>query len=132
MKKNILTIGLVLMSGLWLAAQAAEPEIEAAQLRSVYYAEPSAAPAAKELADYLSRIFGGKVAVGKVKTAEGPGFYVGRALAPEKLKPEHREQIFRRIDPDGKIFLWGAESNKKIPGDFRAVEDFLEQVCGVR
>lgn len=132
MKKNILTIGLVLMSGLWLAAQAAEPEIEAAQLRSVYYAEPSAAPAAKELADYLSRIFGGEVAVGKVKTAEGPGFYVGRALAPEKLKPEHREQIFRRIDPDGKIFLWGAESNKKIPGDFRAVEDFLELVCGVR
>ncbi|MBO4649116.1 MAG: DUF4838 domain-containing protein [Lentisphaeria bacterium] len=132
MKKHLFLSGLVLMSGLWLAVQAAEPEIEVAQLRDVYYAEPSAAPAAKELANYLSLIFGGKFAVSKAKTAEKPGFYIGRALAPKEIKSEHREQIFRQIDPDGKIFLWGAESNKKIPGDHRAVEDFLERECSVR
>ena len=132
MKKRLFAIGLVLLTGIGLTGIADEPEIEVAQLRKVYYAEPSAAGAASELAGYLSRIFGAKITAGKVKAAEGPGFYVGRALAPKGIAAEHREQIFRQVTPDGKIYLWGAESNKKIPGDFRAVEDFLERECGVR
>ena len=132
MKKTFFSAGLILLSGWWLTVFAADPEIEVAQLRNVYYAEPAAAGAAAELANYLSKIFGGKFKVSKVKDVQETGFHVGRALAPKGIKTEHREQIFRQITPDGKICLWGAESNKKIPGDHRAVEDFLEQVCGVR
>ena len=132
MKNRLFAVGLVLLSGIWLTGTADEPEIEAAQIRNVYYAEPAAAGAATELAGYLTRIFGGEFTVTKIKAAQGPGFYVGRALAPKEVKGEHREQIFRQITSDGKIMLWGAESNKKIPGDYRAVEDFLERECGVR
>ena len=68
----------------------------------------------------------------KAKTAKDPGFYIGKAFAPEGMKIEHPEQIFQNTDASGKIFLWGAENNKKIPGDFRAVTTFLENECGIR
>ncbi|MBO4647390.1 MAG: DUF4838 domain-containing protein [Lentisphaeria bacterium] len=118
--------------GLAVPAMLNGAEIDVAKTTEIYYAESSAAGAANELADYLTRIFGGKFKVTKVKEAQKTGFHIGKALAPKDIKTTHREQIFRLVTEDGRIHLWGAESNKKIPGDLRAVEDFLERECGVR
>ena len=107
-------------------------EVEIANLTDVYYADKASLPNARELALYLGRVFGKRFTVKKVKTAEKSGFYVGKTFAPGDVKVEHREQIFRNVTADGKIFLWGAENSRKIPGDSRAVTTFLEDVCGVR
>ena len=125
--KKLLSLTVALCA---LILQAANVEIS--QLTQVFYADNASAPAAKELALYLGKVFGKRFAVKKVKTAEASGFYIGKAFAPQDVKVEHREQIFRKVDEDGRIFLWGAENSKKIPGDSRAVTTFLEDVCGVR
>ena len=107
-------------------------EIDALKNTEIYYAEPSAAAAANELAGYLTRIFGTQFKAAKVKEAQKTGFHIGKALAPKDVKTTHREQIFQLVTEDGRIHLWGAESNRKIPGDRRAAADFLERECGVR
>lgn len=127
-KKSVLfSIALLLLPLLLWGA-----DVEISNLTAVYYADNASAGAAKELAGYLSRIFGKKFMLKKVKTAETPGFYIGKAFAPEDIKIEHPEQIFQKTDASGKIFLWGAENSRKIPGDSRAVTTFLENECGVR
>lgn len=108
-------------------------ENSAEKIEKIYYADHSAAGAAKELAEYLEKIFQKKFQVGKKNTADEPAFYIGKALAPENSPvPTHREQYFQTVAPNGRIHLWGAESTKNIPGDYRAVEDFLRRECGVR
>ena len=125
-------IAAVLLCVTMLPLSAADNRIELNKLSSVYYADNASAPAAQELSQYLGRIFGKRFTVKKSSTAEKPGFYVGKFFASKEIKIEHKEQIFQNVTPDGKIFLWGAESSKKIPGDFRAVTTFLENECGVR
>ena len=107
-------------------------EVEIADLTDVYYAGRASLRDARELAAYLGKIFGKRFNVKRAKDSSKKGFYVGKAFAPKDIKIENREQIFRKVDEDGKIFLWSAENSKKIPGDSRAVTTFLEDVCGVR
>ena len=125
--KKLLSLTVALCA---LILQAANVEIS--QLTQVFYADNASAPAAKELALYLGKIFGKRFKVKLAKDSSKKGFYIGKAFAPEDVKVEHREQIFRKVDEDGRIFLWGAENSRKIPGDSRAVTTFLEDVCGVR
>ncbi len=103
------------------------------KVEKIYYAESSAAGAANELAEYLEKIFQKKFQVSKKDTVDEPAFYIGKALAPSDAPvATHREQYFQTVTPNGRIHLWGAESTKNIPGDYRAVEDFLRRECEVR
>ena len=128
LKKSILFSTALLLFPFMLAGA----EVEISDLTTIYYADNTSAGAAKELAGYLSKVFGKKFSLKKAETAEKSGFYIGKSFAPGDVKVEHREQIFRNVTDDGKIFLWGAENSRKIPGDFRAVTTFLENECGVR